>query len=161
MPLGRGLSSLIPDREPDDRNSDGFSPTADDQNTSHQASGHQPNIQDTKSDPVDPGKSEYPAGMRNTQNDFRAAPISESTPPSAKTYEDHFAQRRGDSIFWIEIDKVDANPFQPRREFADEALKDLSESIRAHGVLQPILVTKLELETPGGLEVRYQLIAGE
>src|SRR3989338_3749966 len=80
---------------------------------------------------------------------------------SARTYQDHFIPRRGDSIFWIEIEKIEPNPFQPRREFGEAALKDLASSIREHGVLQPVLVTKREIETPTGLDVRYQLIAGE
>ena len=79
----------------------------------------------------------------------------------ARTYEDHFTPRRGESIFWIELEKIEPNPFQPRREFDEAALKDLASSIREHGVLQPILVTKREIETPTGLDVRYQLIAGE
>lgn len=79
----------------------------------------------------------------------------------ASTYQDNFIPRRGESVFWIEIDKVESNPYQPRREFDPEALKDLASSIREHGVLQPILVTKREIETAAGLEVKYQLIAGE
>lgn len=81
--------------------------------------------------------------------------------PAARTYQDHFTPRRSDSIFWIEIEKIEPNPYQPRREFVEEALQDLSRSVREHGVLQPILVTKREIETPTGLDVRYQLIAGE
>ena len=94
-------------------------------------------------------------------------PIAEviSTPSlaatSAKTYSDNFVPRRADAVFWIEINKVESNPFQPRREFDPETLKDLAGSIREHGVLQPILVSKREVETPSGLEVKYQLIAGE
>src|SRR3989338_3300065 len=65
----------------------------------------------------------------------------------ARTYEDHFTPRRGESIFWIEIEKIEPNPFQPRREFDGAALQDLASSIREHGVLQPILVTKREIET--------------
>lgn len=79
----------------------------------------------------------------------------------ARSYQDHFVPKRGESIFWIEAAKIDPNPYQPRREFDESALKDLALSIREHGVLQPILVTKREMETPTGLEVRYQLIAGE
>lgn len=79
----------------------------------------------------------------------------------ARRYEDHFLVRKSDAVFWIEIDKIEPNPFQPRREFSEDALKGLALSIREHGVLQPILVTKREIETPTGLEVRYQLIAGE
>lgn len=67
-----------------------------------------------------------------------------------------------DSIFWIEVDKVEANPYQPRKEFDEERLKALAESIRQYGVLQPLVVTRKEVERPdGGLESRYELIAGE
>lgn len=96
-----------------------------------------------------------------------AVPSEEAYPPAAarvapaRNYQDHFVPRRGESVFWIELDKIDPNPFQPRREFDESALKDLASSIREHGVLQPVLVTKRELETPTGLEVRYQMIAGE
>lgn len=67
-----------------------------------------------------------------------------------------------DSIFWIEVDKIVPNPYQPRREFDEGALKALAESIRQYGVLQPLVVTRTEVERPaGGLESRYELIAGE
>ncbi|MDO8492340.1 MAG: ParB/RepB/Spo0J family partition protein [bacterium] len=68
----------------------------------------------------------------------------------------------GDSIFWIEVDKVDPNPYQPRREFDEARLKDLAESIRQYGILQPLVVTRNEvLKDDGGLQTRYELIAGE
>ncbi len=68
----------------------------------------------------------------------------------------------GDSIFWIEVDKIKPNPFQPRREFDEARLKDLAESIRMYGILQPLTVTRREYEKPeGGLAVEYELIAGE
>lgn len=68
----------------------------------------------------------------------------------------------GDSIFWIDIDKIKPNPFQPRRDFDEARLKDLSESIRMYGILQPLTVTRKEFEKPdGGLGVEYELIAGE
>ena len=68
--------------------------------------------------------------------------------------------RRG-SIFWIEVAKIEPNPHQPRRSFNVEELTSLADSIREHGVLSPLLVTKRDVETPSGLDVRYQLIAGE
>ncbi len=68
----------------------------------------------------------------------------------------------GDSVFWIEVDKIKPNPFQPRREFDEARLKDLAESIRMNGILQPLTVTRKEFEKPdGGLGVEYELIAGE
>lgn len=67
-----------------------------------------------------------------------------------------------DSIFWIETDKITPNPYQPRREFDEERLKGLAESIRQYGVLQPLVVSRSEVEKPeGGLESVYELIAGE
>lgn len=65
------------------------------------------------------------------------------------------------SIFLIDIDKIKPNPFQPRREFEPGPLKDLSESIRQYGVLQPITVSRVETETDHGMLVEYELIAGE
>lgn len=67
-----------------------------------------------------------------------------------------------DSIFWIEIDKIEPNPFQPRRDFDEAKLNDLAASIRMYGVLQPLTVSRKEIITPeGGLAVQYELIAGE
>jgi ParB family chromosome partitioning protein len=67
-----------------------------------------------------------------------------------------------DSIFWIEVDKIKPNPFQPRREFDEMQLKALADSIRQYGVLQALVVTRKEVETPdGGLSAEYELIAGE
>lgn len=67
-----------------------------------------------------------------------------------------------DAIFWIEVDKISPNPYQPRREFDEAALKSLSESIRMYGVLQPLVVTRKEVpRDDGGLTVEYELISGE
>ena len=58
------------------------------------------------------------------------------------------------SIGEIEIDKIFANPNQPRRDFNEEALQELADSINELGVIQPITLRKMEDET-------YQIIAGE
>lgn len=66
------------------------------------------------------------------------------------------------SIFWIEIDKIKPNPFQPRKEFDEHKLRDLADSIKQYGILQPLVVTRREIEkSDGGLAVEYELIAGE
>lgn len=71
-------------------------------------------------------------------------------------------QFESDAIFWIEIDKIRPNPFQPRTEFDEQALKALSDSIRQYGVLQPLTVTRVEEEkAEGGITSFYELIAGE
>lgn len=67
-----------------------------------------------------------------------------------------------DSIFWVEVDKIQPNPYQPRREFNEDQLRDLSDSIRQYGVMQPLTVSRIEKEKPeGGIAVTYELIAGE
>jgi len=60
-------------------------------------------------------------------------------------------------IFYIEIEKIRSNPYQPRRNFDQDGLKALAESIKEHGILQPLLVSRIEKDT--GTE--YQLVAGE
>ena len=71
-------------------------------------------------------------------------------------------QLASNSIFWVDVDKIKPNPYQPRREFNHDALKALSESIRQYGVLQPLVVTRREVKKPdGGFTIEYELIAGE
>jgi ParB family chromosome partitioning protein len=66
------------------------------------------------------------------------------------------------SIFWIDVDKIKPNPFQPRRDFDPAQLQSLSDSIRQYGVLQALVVTRKEvMKDDGGLGVEYELIAGE
>ncbi len=69
---------------------------------------------------------------------------------------------QGDSIYWVEVEKVVPNPFQPRREFDQNKLQELSESIRMYGVLQPLTVTRSEVQRDDGtFYTEYELIAGE
>lgn len=69
---------------------------------------------------------------------------------------------QNNSIYWIEVEKINPNPFQPRREFDHLKLNSLSESIRQYGVLQPLVVTRREEQKEdGGLTTIYELIAGE
>jgi ParB family transcriptional regulator, chromosome partitioning protein len=56
-------------------------------------------------------------------------------------------------LIHIAVDQIDANPFQPRRQFDSAEISALADSLRQHGMLQPVLVR------PAG--ERYQLIAGE
>jgi ParB family transcriptional regulator, chromosome partitioning protein len=73
------------------------------------------------------------------------------------------SQLYSNSIFWVDIEKIKPNPFQPRREFDEARLRDLADSIRQYGVLQPLVVSREEKikEGDGGMEVEYELIAGE
>jgi ParB family chromosome partitioning protein len=71
------------------------------------------------------------------------------------------SQIQNNSIFWVEIEKIKPNPYQPRREFDEQKLQGLAESIRQYGILQPLVVTRREIEAENGIRVEYELIAGE
>jgi ParB family chromosome partitioning protein len=63
------------------------------------------------------------------------------------------APDKGEALAEIPIDQIQPNPLQPRKSFAPEALSELAKSIKATGVIQPVVVRRVS----GG----YQLIAGE
>jgi ParB family chromosome partitioning protein len=65
--------------------------------------------------------------------------------------EENVDQSRVEEIF---VDQIEANPFQPRSNFDEDALKELANSIREKGVIQPITVRKIKAE-------KYQIVAGE
>ncbi len=58
------------------------------------------------------------------------------------------------SVSQIKISQIETNPFQPRTDFEENALNELSASIKQHGIIQPLTVRKLGYD-------RYQLISGE
>jgi len=58
------------------------------------------------------------------------------------------------SIPLLDISQIEANPFQPRTHFEEEALLELRDSIKEHGIIQPVTVRKLGYD-------KFQLISGE
>ena len=58
------------------------------------------------------------------------------------------------SVPLLKVEQIEANPFQPRTHFEEEALIELSESIKKHGIIQPVTVRKMGYD-------KYQLISGE
>ena len=58
-----------------------------------------------------------------------------------------------DGLLYVDIDLIDPSPYQPRSRFGEEALEELARSIRASGIVQPLVVRNVGL--------RHQLIAGE
>src|SRR5258708_2474107 len=62
-------------------------------------------------------------------------------------------QQTDEHIFELDIETLESNPLQPRGLITPESLAELAESVRTHGILEPIVVAK----TPAG----YQIIAGE
>ncbi len=72
--------------------------------------------------------------------------VSDSLPEELKEDSQNIAQ--------VDISKVVPNPHQPRTEFSESDLKDLSDSIKVHGIIQPLVVIKIA-------DGKYQLVAGE
>ena len=54
---------------------------------------------------------------------------------------------------WLNVDSIDRNPYQPRQTFNESEIADLADSIREHGILQPLVVRQID--------GRFELIAGE
>ena len=68
-------------------------------------------------------------------------------------YKAELSEGNSDMVKDIDLDLIVENPYQPRKNFDETALRELSESIKRHGLIQPIIV----IEKDGG----YMLIAGE
>ena len=188
MSLGKGLESLIPPSQGSGRNDENKN-LVNSRALNNEPAGLRP-ISDLdrgigplnqKPTPVEPKQfpkeeainlsakagADKPFGSVSSKPSDSAQDRSFGAAPStAKAPEDRqgkpFDATLGkQTIFQIETDKVKPNPHQPRREFNDEALGELAASIREFGILQPLVVTKVEVETPTGQDVEYTLIAGE
>ena len=83
-------------------------------------------------------------GPNPTQNPLTTAATATAAAP---------ARLPADSLIEVDIDLIDPSPYQPRTRFREEALEELAQSIRASGIVQPLVVRRIGL--------RYQLIAGE
>jgi ParB family chromosome partitioning protein len=96
--------------------------------------------------------------------DAASAPAAASTPvtgagavaagPAVPVTSDLGNRDRHPGISLAVVEDIKVNPYQPRREFDEQALAELADSIRSNGIIQPLVVRK----TPQG---EYQLIAGE
>ncbi len=93
----------------------------------------------------------------NSQSQAQPQPQSNSQSQSQSNSQPQTVQ----SIFQIELEKIVPNPDQPRRTFDQEGIRDLANSIREFGMLQPIVVSKVKKESTKGIDVEYQIIAGE
>ncbi|MFO7969497.1 MAG: ParB/RepB/Spo0J family partition protein [Bacillota bacterium] len=67
--------------------------------------------------------------------------------------ENEIEVKENEEIYDLELDKISPNPFQPRKHFDEKAMRELADSIRINGVLQPVIVKKIA----NG----YLLVAGE
>ncbi len=81
-----------------------------------------------------------------------AATSSENAPAETTVDSSGFTER----IRYIPISQIQNNPKQPRQEFSEQEIAELSDSIRKLGILQPIMLRPVE-----GLDGRYEIVAGE
>lgn len=139
--LGKGLESLIPKNTGQGQNTQGSSGNPAPQ------SQPQPYVQ-----------SQLPSQPQVQPH--ASLPSQSQSQPQPQPKKDP-SQVPQESVFHIELDKIVPNPDQPRRHFDEDALHELASSIREFGLLQPIVVSKMDRETPTGVMVQYQIIAGE
>ena len=85
-------------------------------------------------------------GLSDILKDHDANKNLSATAPQGETSNEQ-------KVIEIELDLIDANPFQPRKVFSDDELSELANSIKQQGLIQPIALRKV-----GG---RYQIISGE
>lgn len=71
--------------------------------------------------------------------------------------ESEFAGEGREGVVQIPVNQIDPNPFQPRRQFSEVLLQELAESIKTHGILEPLVVRPARRENG----MRYELVIGE
>lgn len=86
--------------------------------------------------------------LLNTIDEEIKGPEEKAVPPAVS------GQQPAANIMRIPLEQIEVNPKQPRRDFDETALRELSESIKLHDIIQPVTVVKLS-------PVKYQLISGE
>lgn len=123
--LGRGLSSLIPQKKP-----------------TNQSNNHSNTSSKKSFSEIDDYEQKISSDKKNTKQHF------------SNKKEKKAGNSEYDSIQEISIDEIKANPYQPRKSFDEEKLDELASSIKKHGIIQPLIVSK---RPEGG----YELIAGE
>lgn len=153
-PLGRGLEALIPPQK--QKADEGFQPTGD--------FGASP-VYPMPFQPASPagGTAEEATKVFESiePKKEKAAPLIFKAEELMQPKKEKKERKADEAIYYIEVGKIRPNPDQPRREFNEEALRELASSIREFGLLQPIVVSKIEKEVENGTEVEYELVAGE
>ncbi|MBU6500630.1 MAG: ParB/RepB/Spo0J family partition protein [Patescibacteria group bacterium] len=158
--LGKGLESLIPPQK---------KPQGDDGAVQNIQQPEDNAIQAPQSDSGDTGAPQtlpvFPVDDSTVVDkpqfagdDFRAAVYAKPAEPQRERVK---VKEPIDSVFHIEVIKIKPNPNQPRKHFDEQALWELANSIREFGFLQPLVVSKTDKEISTGVDVEYQIIAGE
>src|SRR3989338_9696573 len=137
MPLGRGLASLIP--PPEDRENE---------------------AQQYREEETTPDITPREEQSLSTEAPPVIEPQADVSAPSVYIHAKPEEKVEG-AVFQIEVDKIFPNPHQPRKYFDEDALRELALSIREFGILQPLVISKVESESETGWTVRYELVTGE
>lgn len=145
--LGKGLASLLPNAS--------ANPGA----MARQLMGELPSAGATAAPPAAPAAAtaapvagpSAPAGA--TASAAPPAPVAAVAAPSPVS-ESAANRERIPGITLADVDQIVPNQYQPRRDFSEEALKEMAESIRMHGIIQPLVVRR-------GDDGKLHLIAGE
>ncbi len=159
--LGKGLAALIPTLQVDDDRKTGGLKKADGKNDNLKK------VNDSKKNDslkkVDTVKKEYNKD-KEVKNIRKNSVKKENTDKTVKKEAGNNVNKiiKKDNeelslIKTIAVEKIDINPDQPRKSFDEEALMDLSESVKKYGILQPIVVKKRTI--PG--KAPYEILAGE
>ncbi len=90
-------------------------------------------------------KKDLGLGIRALLSDMDAKPVEEQR---------EVVKEMASTVAHIPVQQIEANPFQPRTEFEEEALKELAASIKTYGLIQPLTVRRMG-------DGKYQLISGE
>ncbi len=152
--LGRGLESLIPPNQGSGEETSSFNLP---ENSDSEVIGTQNYYNNVNESRIENLSTSIPSEVSriNTEKVFPKKQIARQASAPAKN------SGASGPVFQIEIGKIIPNPLQPRHHFDETALQELANSIREYGVIQPLLVSKIERVTDQGSEVEYQLIAGE
>jgi ParB family transcriptional regulator, chromosome partitioning protein len=95
--------------------------------------------------------------LGNISNEITAFKLPDAPKAIEKTLEEKKSDLEIGSISMVALSDIQTNPKQPRKQFDEVALNELSESIKLHGIIQPITIIK----NAEGAKCKYQLISGE
>jgi len=143
--LGRGLAALLGNPD-DDSNQTGNNQGGGAQNAAKQpvnvekdAAKKEPPANQASSTPVETGPRIYNPAPAKEQQKVALKPTG--------------GESDSERLLQLNVDEIEENPFQPRREFSATEIASLAESLKTHEMLQPILVRRVG--------EKYQLISGE
>ena len=125
----------------------------------------EPSAPDIRAPEVRPSDTHAPETPETEAGDTRAAPVGvgpagrSDRPPARRSGLGRglgalIPQGQPGGLLDVDVDRIVPNPWQPRTDWDEAALGELVESVREHGVLQPLIVTRTDDDT-------YALVAGE